>query len=136
MSFRGAVPEMRGEEQTYFQYCAQRRLMIQRCALCGRHVFYPRAVCPHCTGTGLEWVEAQGRGTVFTFAVHHRFPPGFEGTGPYVVAVVELAEGVRMMTRIMAPPERVSVGMAVQVAFAEAAEDFTVPVFVPVEAVP
>ena len=124
---------MRGEEQRYFDYCQQGRLMIQRCPQCALHVFYPRAICPHCTGGDLEWVEAQGRGLVFTYAVHHRFPPGFEGAGPYVVAIVELAEGVRMMTRIMAAPEDVSVGMEVQVAFAAAAEDFQVPVFLPVE---
>jgi len=133
LSFRGAVPEMRGEEQRYFDYCQQGRLMIQRCPHCALHVFYPRAICPHCTRGDLEWVEAEGRGLVFTYAVHHRFPPGFEGAAPYVVAIVELAEGVRMMTRIMAAPEDVSVGMEVRVAFAAAAEDFQVPVFLPVE---
>lgn len=133
LSFPGVVPEMRGEEQRYFDYCQQGRLMIQRCPHCGRHVFYPRAVCLHCTGGDLEWVESQGDGSVFTYAVHHRFPPGFEGVGPYVVAIVELTEGVRMMTRIMAQPESVSVGMAVRVAFAAVSEDFQVPVFVPAE---
>lgn len=107
--------------------------MIQRCSHCAEHVFYPRAVCPHCMSGDLEWVEAQGEGSVFTYAVHHRFPPGFEGVGPYVVAVVELEEGVRMMTRIMAQPESVSVGMEVRVAFAVVAEDFQVPIFVPSE---
>lgn len=133
LSFRGAVPEMRGEEHRYFDYCQQGRLMIQRCPQCALHVFYPRAVCPHCTRGDLEWVEAEGRGLVFTYAVHHRFPPGFEEAAPYVVAIVELIEGVRMMTRIMAAPDDVSVGMEVRVAFATAAEDFQVPVFVPVE---
>ena len=136
LSFAGAVPETRGEEQRYFDYCQQRRLMIQRCGHCEHHVFYPRAVCPHCGATGLKWVQAQGDGSVFTFAVHHRFPAGFEGAGPYVVAIVELSEGVRMMSRIMVKPERVRVGMAVRVAFAEAAPDFVVPVFVPVGEAP
>ena len=133
LSFQGAVPEMRGEEQRYFDYCQQGRLMIQRCPQCALHVFYPRAVCPHCTHDSLEWVEAQGRGLVFTYAVHHRFPPGFEEASPYVVAIVELTERVRMMTRIMAAPEDVSVGMEVRAAFAAVAEDFQVPVFLPVE---
>lgn len=72
LSFRGAVPEMRGEEQRYFDYCQQGRLMIQRCPQCALHVFYPRAVCLRCTSGDLEWVEAEGRGLVFTYAVHHR----------------------------------------------------------------
>ena len=128
--FSGLLPETRGEESTYFDYCQQGRLMIQRCSSCDRYVFYPRGVCPECLGR-LDWVEADGRGEVFTFTVHHRFPEGFEGSEPYVLAVVELREGVRMLTRVMSEPAEVVVGLEVEVAFARIDESFQVPVFVP-----
>ena len=131
LSFPGLIPEMRGEEQQYFDYCQDGRLMIQRCTQCGDHVFYPRGACPGCLSNALEWVEADGSGTVFTYTVHHRFPPGFEGSEEYVVAIVELDEGVRMMTRVVCPVEVVAIGMPVSVAFAKIAEGFQVPVFIP-----
>jgi len=133
-SFAGAVPDVSGEEKTYFDFCRQGRLAIQYCARCDSHVFYPRSVCPTCWIGGLEWVDASGRGTVFTFTVQHREPSGYEGQAPYVLAMVELEEGVRMMTRIVADPQSVAIGMPVRVAFATVGDgDFTVPVFLPDE---
>jgi uncharacterized OB-fold protein len=129
--FDGEVPEARGEEATYFEHCQRGELRIQRCRSCSSYVFYPRAVCPACLSDQLEWVEARGTGTVHTFTVQYRDPPGFEGQAPFVVAIIELDEGVRLMSRVMAEPDDVSVGMAVRVGFASIAESFQVPVFVP-----
>jgi len=131
-SFSGNVPDLSGEEKTFYDFCRQRRLVIQYCAKCDSYVFYPRSVCPDCWEGGLAWVDASGRGSVFTFTIQHREPPGYEGQAPYVVAMVELEEGVRMMTRIVAEPYGVTIGMPVRVAFANIGDtDFTVPVFVP-----
>ena len=92
-------------------------LRIQRCAGCGRHVFYPRAVCPHCGGADLEWVEAAGSGRVHSFTVVHRAPPDYRDEVPYVIALVDLDEGVRMMTRLVdVEPAAVSVDLPVEVA--------------------
>lgn len=133
LTFPGVRPHARGEEATYFAFCQEGRLCIQRCPSCQAHVFYPRSVCPSCLRRGLEWVDAQGTGTVHTFTVQHRDPPGFEGQSPYVLAIIELAEGVRLLSRVIAPPGDVRIGMTVQVAFALIADDFRVPVFVPAE---
>lgn len=76
------------------------RLDLQRCAACGRFLFYPRAVCPHCGEGPLEWVTASGKGTLYSFTVVHRARDGFRDDAPYVVALVDLDEGVRMMTRL------------------------------------
>ena len=131
-SFAGTVPDVSGEEKTFFELCRQGRLAIQYCANCDSHVFYPRSVCPDCWEPGLEWVDASGRATVFTFTIQHREPAGYEGQAPYVVAMVELEEGVGMMTRIVAKPENVSIGMRVRVGFATVGGgDFTVPIFLP-----
>jgi uncharacterized OB-fold protein len=102
--------------QPFWDGIAAGRLRLQRCRDCGRHVFYPRAVCPHCTTGELEWVDATGRGSVYSFTVVHRAPPGFADDAPYAVALVDLEEGVRLMTRLVdAAPDEVEVGLAVEV---------------------
>jgi hypothetical protein len=124
----GTAPEIRGEEIAWFDFCRQERLMIQRCADCGDRIFYPRSVCPGCLGGQLEWEQAEGAGIVRTFTVQHRPPPEF-GDEPYAVAIVELAEGVRIFSRIVADPVNVHIGMPVRVAFAQLPDGFTFPVF-------
>jgi uncharacterized OB-fold protein len=92
-------------------------LRIQRCDACGRHVFYPRVLCPHCGSARLAWVDASGAGEVHSFTVVHRAPAEFRDEVPFVVALVDLREGVRMMTRLLGvEPSRVRVGMPVRVA--------------------
>jgi uncharacterized protein len=128
INLAGTAPEMRGEETAWFDFCRQERLMLQRCADCGDRIFYPRSVCPRCLGGQLEWEQADGAGVVLTYTVQHRPPPEF-GPEPYAVAIVELAEGVRIFSRIVADPARVHIGMAVRVAFAQLPDGFTFPVF-------
>jgi uncharacterized OB-fold protein len=78
-------------------------LRLQRCDACGLAVFYPRAVCPHCGGASLSWFAAAGTGTVYSYTVVHRAFGEFAGQAPFTVALVDLDEGVRMMTRIVGP---------------------------------
>ena len=101
--YEAVLPPAHGEEATWFEFCRERRLMIQRCAECGEHQFPPRSVCSGCLGASPEWVESTGRGTVFTHTTQHREAPGFEGQAPYTIALVELAEGPRILTRIVGP---------------------------------
>lgn len=92
-------------------------LRVQRCGACGRHVFYPRAVCPFCAASELDWVDAGGRGRIHSYTVVHRAPPEYREEVPYVVALVELDEGVRMMTRLVdVEPAEVRVDLPVEVA--------------------
>ncbi len=108
------------ESEEFFNAAREERLLIQRCASCGEHQFYPRKVCVHCGDAALEWVEASGRGTVHTYTVIHRGIPGWLEEGPYVAAVIDLEEGVRMTSNIVdCPREKVSVGMSVQVTFVD-----------------
>ena len=110
-------PEPDGESRPFWEGVAEGRLRIQRCGACGRHVFYPRSVCPHCMEARLEWVDTAGSGTVYSFTVVHRAPPGFAEEAPYVVALVELSEGPRLLTRLAGvKPAEALVGMAVQLA--------------------
>ena len=130
-SYDGVIPVVRGEEERYFEFCREGRLMIQRCTSCDVFIFYPRAVCPECLEGELDWVEVDGRGEIFTFTVQHRNAPGFEGQAPYVVAMVELREGIRMMSRVMCHPDEARIGLHVTVEFADVGDGFVVPVFVP-----
>ena len=85
-------------------------IRLQRCAACDTHIFFPRVLCPACHGTDLTWVTASGAGEVYTFTTVRKRP---ERGGDYNVAIVELAEGVRMMTRVDGDPQSVKVGMPV-----------------------
>ena len=110
-------PEPDGETRPFWEGVAEGRLRLQRCAACGRHVFYPRSVCPHCMSVPLEWIDASGRGSIYSFTIVHRAPPGFGEEAPYVVALVELAEGPRLLTRLLdMKPGEAEVGMAVELA--------------------
>ncbi len=109
------VPD--AETRRFWDAIAAGRLEIQRCAACQRHVFYPRSVCPHCGRGPLQWVPASGRAAVHSFTVVHRTAPEFSAEVPFVVALVDLEEGPRMMTRLLGvQPGEVQVGMPVEVA--------------------
>ena len=114
---------MPGPEKIYQDKLAQGIFEIQRCAACAKHVFYPRVVCPHCGNERLEWTAPSGRGTVYSSTVIRRKPA--DG-GDYNVALVDLAEGPRMMSRIVAiAPDAVRIGMAVKARVAEGVVEFT-----------
>ena len=99
-----------GPEQQYLEFLAQGRFMIQRSVQTGAHVFYPRVAEPG-TGAPLEWVAASGLGTVYATSVMRQRPP----TPSYNVALIDLDEGVRMMSRVEGlPPEAVPIGLRVK----------------------
>jgi len=87
------------------------RLTLQRCTACARHVFYPRVLCPHCGAGSLQWQSSAGTGTVYSVTVVARRA---EKGGPYNVVLVDLDEGVRLMSRVDGvPPDDVRIGMRV-----------------------
>ncbi|MBI2317443.1 MAG: Zn-ribbon domain-containing OB-fold protein [Betaproteobacteria bacterium] len=104
--------EQVGAEARYQAALNEGRFLIQRCEGCGRHVFYPRVVCPHCGGDSLAWVEPKGTGVVYSTTTVRRKP---EAGGDYDVSLIDLDEGVRMMSRVegIAPTE-VKIGMRVR----------------------
>ncbi|OZI17153.1 Zn-ribbon domain-containing OB-fold protein [Bordetella genomosp. 7] len=103
-----------GPDRYFHDRLAQGRFLIQHCAACSRHVFYPRMLCPHCGGSQLDWVAPSGRGTIYSTTVIRRRP---EQGGDYHVALVDLEEGVRMMSRVEGvAPAAVKIGMQVQAA--------------------
>ncbi|MFI0450648.1 Zn-ribbon domain-containing OB-fold protein [Actinomadura sp. 6N118] len=105
--------------EPYWTACRRGELVLQRCSGCARFVHFPEATCPFCGGDRLSYETVGGRGTVHTFSVVHRsFLPGFEP--PYVVAWVDLPEGVRVFGDVTGcVPEDVRIGMPVGVHFTE-----------------
>jgi uncharacterized OB-fold protein len=101
-----------GPLATWRAALADGRLIVQQCRNCARHVFYPRMICPHCSGGSLDWIEAAGTGVVHSTTVVARRA---EQGGPYNVALVDLDEGVRMMSRVDGlAPEAVHIGLRVR----------------------
>lgn len=115
--FMGA-PE---ESEPFFDATRQQRLLIQKCTGCSEHQFYPRKICIHCGSPDVEWVQASGRGTVHTYTViHQQGMPGWREQVPYVAAVIDLEEGVRMTSNVVdTDPASVTVGMPVEVTFVD-----------------
>ena len=119
-----------GESRPYWEGLAQGELRIQRCSSCAKAVFYPRSLCPHCFSDQLVWITASGKGTIYSYTVAHQAFGPFATDVPFVVALVELEEGVRMMTRIIdATREQLTIGAGVQVTFERVGEDLTLPYF-------
>ncbi len=121
--------------QPYWDGLNAGELRIQRCRSCEKAVFYPRALCPHCGSRDLGWITCSGRGTLHAFTIAHRgTPAAFKGSTPYVVAMVELEEGARVMTNLIdvdPTPEAVKIGMAVEVVFEKASDAITLAKFRP-----
>lgn len=108
---------LQGVEAQYRQALDQGRFLIQHCTGCDRAVFYPRMICPHCGADKLDWATPDGRGTVYSTTVVRRKP---EAGGDYNVALIDLQEGVRLMSRVEGvAPGDVHIGMAVRAQVAQ-----------------
>jgi uncharacterized protein len=127
------LPVPDDETQPFWDAAREGKLLIKRCADCGRAHFYPRPFCPFCWSEAVSWEAASGQAALYTWSVvHHNDLPPFSERIPYVAAVVDLAEGPRMMTNVVdCDPDRLEVGMRLHVAYRELADDVTVPVFAP-----
>jgi len=119
--------------QLWWEAVERGELLIQRCASCGSYQFYPRVLCTRCWSEDLGWVQAIGSGRIWTFTVvrmpgHAAWAPDV----PYVIALIELDEGPRMMSRVVdSDPREVRVGQRVRVNFRRLSpSESELPVFV------
>lgn len=129
------LPLAQPESDHYWESAKAGKLVVQKCSDCNEAQFYPRAICTSCGSKSLEWMEASGKATLFTFAIVH-VPPhnGFADDLPYVTAIVELAEGVKMPTQIIdvdPAPENLRIGMDLDVVFDSVTDEVTLPKFKP-----
>jgi uncharacterized OB-fold protein len=128
------APAMTADTVFFWDALKEHRLLIQRCRGCGALRHPPRPMCPHCHDLEWDTIESSGRGTVYSFVIPHHPPlPWFPE--PFVVALVDLAEGTRLVTNIVGvAPSDVTMGMAVQVRFEHFDDGLVLPLFVPEEA--
>ena len=119
------LPLTDAESQPYWDATRDGRLLIKRCADCGKAHHYPRELCPWCHSDRVSWAEASGAATVYTYTVARRpAGPAFKADTPYVVALVELAEGPRMMTHLVGmSPDALRIGLPVRLQFGPATGD-------------
>jgi uncharacterized OB-fold protein len=131
--YKKPLPRIDEESRGYWEALVRHELYFQRCRDCATNRFPPRAVCPACLSSATEWVRASGRGTIHSFTVtHQNQAPGFRESLPYVLAVVELGEGPRMMTNVVGcAPDDVRIGMAVEVEFEDVTGEVTLARFRP-----
>ena len=127
------VPIVNEWARPFWEAAKEERLSIQQCTVCDKHIFYPRMACPHCGADDPKWVNASGKGTVYSFTVvQNNAPSAFIQDIPYVVAVVKLEEGVQLLSNIVGcDPADVTCDMPVVVTFEKLDDEFTLPKFTP-----
>jgi len=129
------VPPVNPDTKPFWDATAQGRLLVKQCDDCQSLIWYPRAICPECSSLRTSWLQVSGRGTVYSYTVNYRGDGAYRGSGPYVLAYVELDEGPRMMTNVVDAGETgVAVGMPVEVVFHDTGEGSALPRFRPVVA--
>ena len=134
IEYNKPVPERDQDSTKFWEGCKRRKLLIQRCQDCKSYQFYPRLLCRKCMSENVEWVESSGKGEVYTFTIIHFHPnPNFKKDVPYVVAIVQLEEGIRIMSNVIGiEPNKVSIGMKVKVEFEDISETVALYRFKPV----
>lgn len=122
-------PAIDEESKPYWDGLMNGKLFIQYCDDCHQYIFYPRTICPHCFSEEISWQESCGIGKIYSFTVVHQAFGTFKGETPFVVGIIELDEGVRMMTRILGDIDQIAIDKPVSVVFAKVESDFVLPYF-------
>jgi len=127
------LPDPAAASQPYWDAAREHRLLIQRSKKTGQYVFYPRVVSPFGADDELEWVEATGRGTVYSYTIAHRpTGPQWANDVPYVIAIIALEEGPHMTANVIdCDPAEVAIGMAVVATYQDVTADVTLVQFRP-----
>ena len=129
------IPVMQPWTHDFWKATKQGKLMIQHCNECNANIFFPKKVCPECWSESLTWIESSGKAKIYTFTVMmDMVEPKFAGDLPYVLAMVDLDEGIRMTTRIVnCEPGDVVIGLDVEVVFEEVSPECSLPMFQPAD---
>ena len=137
--YRKPIPQPSPDSRPYWEATKRHELQVPFCNGCQRLFWYPRVQCPRCHSWDIAWRQVSGRGKLHTYAIQHRpQQPGFENDVPYITALVELDEdaSVRIfgnLINIEPEPERVKVGMPVEVVFEDITEEITLPKWQPAQ---
>ncbi len=121
------------DNKPYWDYIRQHELRVQKCVKCGKLHYPVSPICPHCMSLESEWTRLSGKGKVISFVIVHRGrSPLFPPNSPYVVGIIEMEEGIRMLSNVVGcKPEEVKMDMPVEVVFEDVGPELTVPRFKP-----
>lgn len=129
------IPVPQQESDFYWEKAKEGELWLRFCNDTGKAYFYPRDISPYCFSRNTSWIKASGKATLFTYGIVHRAPhPGFAADVPFVTAIVELEEGPKMATNIVMDdptPEKLQIGMALEVTFEHITDTIALPKFKP-----
>ncbi len=134
MPYTKPLPQPTPETQPFWDSLKRHQMQLQCCQDCRDFYFYPRPFCPKCYSTNVAWEDVSGKATLETYVINHRAAPRFEEDAPYVIAVVTLAEGPRMMTNLVGvepEPVALSPDMALEVVYDDVTDEITLPKFRP-----
>jgi uncharacterized OB-fold protein len=123
------------ETQPFWDAALVGVLSIQRCLVCEKPYFYPRPFCPSCHSDQVEWQTMSGRATLYSYVIIYQAVPGCETDVPYVLAVVTLAEGPRLMTNIVGVdplPKCLPLDLSLRVEFVQQG-NWKIPMFAPAD---
>jgi len=132
LTWTGPLPSTVNETQPFWDACNREIFLVQRCRDCGETQYHYRAICCHCWSDAVEDLPLEGRGTVWTYSVVQvNRSPQFQDWGVYATGVVEVPEGLKIVTRFVTDaPDKVRIGMPVRLAFSTAPSGQKIPVFV------
>jgi uncharacterized OB-fold protein len=127
------LPHIDEENRPWWEAAQRHELYIQKCRDCGDLRFHPRALCTNCMSSNAEWIKCKGSGRIYTFTVtNQNGASGFRDSLPYVLAWVQLDEGVKLMTNIIdCPPDQVKIDMPVEAVFDDVTPEVTLVKFRP-----
>jgi uncharacterized OB-fold protein len=125
------LPKPTTATEGFWEAARKKELAIQRCSSCDAYRHYPQAMCPGCHSLEWEWTPVSGRGVIHSYTVAHQpFHPHWADKVPYVLATIELEEGVRMVDDMLdLDPEEVRIGLPVEVYFEPVSDEITFPKF-------
>jgi uncharacterized protein len=132
-AYRKPLPHIDEESRPWWEAAQRHELYVQKCRDCGDLRFHPRAQCTSCLSSRTEWIRCKSTGKIYTFTVtRQNQAAGFRDSLPYVMAWVEVDEGLKMLTNIVdCPPEQVKIGMPVEAVFDDVTPEVTLVKFRP-----
>ena len=127
------LPRGEGYHGEFYDFCRQHELRFQQCADCGSWRHMPRESCNRCGSFDWSWQPSTGKGVIFSWTIIHRaLHPGFADELPYASVVVELDEGVRLVSNVVGiAPDELRIGLPVEVIFEDVTADTTLHKFQP-----
>lgn len=129
------LPIINEETRPYWEFCRKHELRMQKCGQCG-HIRFPVSIlCPKCHSIESKWEKLSGKGTIYSYTVYRvPYHPAFVSDVPYVLAIIQLAEGPRMESNIIGcQPEDVKIEMPVEVGFEDVTLEVSLPKFRPAQ---